>query len=142
MPLKIQVQSHSTVRQDPMGSNEVQGADEEAKITWKGEIQNLVEQGLPWWSQATVPRENNWRQCRDIFADSLTSHLSSSSACLEWRRQWQRTPVLLPESPWTGSLVGCSPGLKSQIRLKDRTGLHFTSLHFCSEMVTLSTTFL
>ena len=57
----------------------------------------------------------------------LTSHLSSSSACLEWRRQWQCTPVLLPgKAHGWGGLVGYSPWGRKE---SDTTeGLHFTSL--------------
>src|SRR5574337_1011805 len=44
-----------------------------------------------------------------------------------WRRQWQPTPVLLPEKShgWR-SLVGCSPWGRSELDMTERLHFHFS----------------
>ena len=85
------------------------------KIKWpSGEEKNLC--------QCHISRENIWLRL-----------------CCLWRRQWRRTPVLLPgESHGWRSLVGCSPwGRKSQTRLSNFTfTFHFHALE--KEMATHS----
>ena len=52
---------------------------------------------------------------------------TASSVLLQWRRQWQPTPVLLPgKSHERRSLVGCSPWGLEQSDTTERLHFHFS----------------
>ena len=80
-----------------------------------------------------------WAMLTILHLSVLLYVLLGVTALLNWRRQWQPTPVLLPgKSHGWRRLVGCSPWCpKSQTRLSDFTfSFHFHALE--KEMATHS----
>ena len=52
---------------------------------------------------------------------------SDLAACIEWRRQWQPTPILLPgKSHGRRSLVGCSPWGCEESDTTEQLHFHFS----------------
>ena len=66
-----------------------------------------------------------------VLASSFNFFFSFyASSLYKWRRQWQATPVLLPEKShgWR-SLVGCSPWGRYQSDATERLHFHFSLSH-------------
>ena len=79
---------------------------------------------IPWTEELGRLQSMGSRRVRHDWVTSL-----SLFTLMHWRRQWQRTPVLLPgESHRWRSLVGCSPWGGKESDRTERLHFHFAFL--------------
>ena len=77
---------------------------------------------IPWTEEPGRLQSMGSRRVRHDWVTSL-----SLFTLMHWRRQWQRTPVLLPgESHRWRSLVGCSPWGGEELDTTERLHFHFS----------------
>ena len=86
----------------------------------------------PWTAAYQAPpsmgffRQEYWSGVRTLYW-CFSFWFISLSMMISWRRQWQSTPVLLPEKShgWR-SLVGCSPWGREESDTTERLHFHFS----------------